>query len=91
MKHYSQRIWWNEDILAFEVDFQTVQKNTKKGDRQSALAEFKQAKLSELQVRKDVAESWSDWISRNAAEKADKREAKKAVRRAEFVYDRLRN
>lgn len=66
-----------------------MQKTTKQGDQQAALAEFKQAKLSELQARKDVARSWSDWISRNAAEKADKREAKKAVRRAEFVYGRL--
>ncbi|EIM91936.1 uncharacterized protein STEHIDRAFT_117035 [Stereum hirsutum FP-91666 SS1] len=85
MKHYSRHIWWNEDILAFEADFHAMQKTTKQGDRQAALAEFKQAKLSELQARKDMALSWSDWISRNAAEKADKREAKKAVRRAEVL------
>ncbi|EIM91944.1 uncharacterized protein STEHIDRAFT_136041 [Stereum hirsutum FP-91666 SS1] len=84
-KQYSHRICWNEDILAFKADFQTMQKTTKQGDQQAALAEFKQAKLSELQARKDVARSWSDWISRNAAEKADKREAKKAVRRAEVL------
>lgn len=90
-KEYSRRIWWSEDVIAFGKDFQAMHRATKQDDRPAALAQFKQAKLSELRKRESVARSWLDWISQNAAEKAGQREAKKAVRRAEFVYDHLLN